>query len=63
LLVKPPFNIVLTYSLGTLGRELADRFKGKSSSEGVGIPVAAGLIVGEALIGVGYAIKYVLSAA
>jgi putative OPT family oligopeptide transporter len=58
-----PFNIVLTYSLGTLSRELADRFKGKSWSEGVGIPIAAGLIVGEALIGVGYAIKYVLSAA
>jgi len=58
-----PFNIVLTYSLGTLARELADRFKGKSWSEGVGIPIAAGLIVGEALIGVGYAIKYVLSAA
>jgi len=58
-----PFNIVLTYSLGTLSRELTDRFKGKSWSESVGIPVAAGLIVGEALIGVGYAIKYVLSAA
>ncbi|MEE8344183.1 MAG: OPT/YSL family transporter [Woeseiaceae bacterium] len=58
-----PFNIVLTYSLGTLSRELADRFKGKSWSESVGIPIAAGLIVGEALIGVGYAIKYVLSAA
>ena len=58
-----PFNIVLTYSLGTLSRELADRFKGKPWSEGVGIPIAAGLIVGEALIGVGYAIKYVLSAA
>lgn len=58
-----PFNIVLTYSLGTLCRELADRYKGESWSEGVGIPIAAGLIVGEALIGVGYAIKYVLSAA
>lgn len=58
-----PFNIVLTYSLGTLSRELADRYKGKSWSENVGIPVAAGLIVGEALIGVGYAIKYVVSAA
>jgi putative OPT family oligopeptide transporter len=58
-----PFNIVLTYSLGTLSRELADRYKGRSWSEGVGIPIAAGLIVGEALIGVGYAIKYVLSAA
>ena len=57
-----PFNIVLTYSLGTLARELADRYKGKSWSEGVGIPIAAGLIVGEALIGVGYAIKYVVSA-
>ncbi len=56
-----PFNIVLTYSLGTLGRELADRFKGKSWSENVGIPVAAGLIVGEALIGVGNAINVVLS--
>lgn len=58
-----PFNIVLTYSLGTLCRELADRYKGESWSEGVGIPIAAGLIVGEALIGVGYAIKYVLWAA
>jgi putative OPT family oligopeptide transporter len=58
-----PFNIVLTYSLGTLGRELADRFKGKSWSENVGIPIAAGLIVGEALVGVGNAIQIVLSAA
>jgi uncharacterized oligopeptide transporter (OPT) family protein len=58
-----PFNIVLTYSLGTLGRELADRFKGKAWSENVGIPIAAGLIVGEALVGVGYAIDIVLSSA
>ncbi|MEQ8208004.1 MAG: OPT/YSL family transporter, partial [Woeseia sp.] len=57
-----PFNIVLTYSLGTLARELCDRFRGKSWSENVGIPVAAGLIVGEALVGVGYAIVYVVSA-
>jgi putative OPT family oligopeptide transporter len=57
-----PFNIVLTYSLGTLCRELSDRYKGKAWSENIGIPVAAGLIVGEALIGVGYAIKYVLAA-
>ncbi|MEX0975885.1 MAG: OPT/YSL family transporter [Woeseia sp.] len=56
-----PFSIVLTYSLGTLGREFADRYKGKSWSEGVGIPIAAGLIVGEALVGVGYALNYVLS--
>ncbi|MDH3587492.1 MAG: OPT/YSL family transporter [Gammaproteobacteria bacterium] len=57
-----PFNIVLTYSLGTLSRELADRFKGKTWAEQVGIPVAAGLIVGEALVGVGDAILAVLTA-
>ena len=54
-----PFNIVLTYSLGTLSRELFDRFKGKGWSEQVGIPIAAGLIVGEALVGVGHAIGMV----
>jgi len=58
-----PFNIVLTYSLGTLARELADRYKGKSWSENVGIPIAAGLIVGEALVGVGHAIYIVVTAA
>ena len=58
-----PFNIVLTYSLGTLGREIADRKKGESWSENVGIPIAAGLIVGEALVGVGHAIYIVASAA
>jgi putative OPT family oligopeptide transporter len=58
-----PFNIILTYSLGTLARELSDRFKGESWSENVGIPIAAGLIVGEALVGVGHAINIVMSAA
>jgi putative OPT family oligopeptide transporter len=58
-----PFNIVLTYSLGTLGRELADRFKGKDWSDNIGIPIAAGLIVGEALVGVGNAIHAVFAAA
>jgi putative OPT family oligopeptide transporter len=58
-----PFNIVLTYSLGTLSRELADRFQGKIWAEQVGIPVAAGFIVGEALVGVGDAIWAVLAAA
>ena len=58
-----PFNIILTYSLGTLSREITDRVKGQTWSENVGIPVAAGLIVGEALVGVGHAIKIVMSAA
>ena len=50
-----PFNIVLTYSLGTATRVIVDRVKGHRFSEEVGIPVAAGLIVGEALVGVGNA--------
>jgi len=56
-----PFNIVLTYSLGTLARELSDRYAGKTWSEEMGIPIAAGLIVGEALVGVGDALRIVIS--
>lgn len=56
-----PFNIVLTYSLGTLAREISDRIKGNTWSEEVGIPIAAGLIVGEALVGVGNAAVIVLT--
>ncbi|MDH3284425.1 MAG: OPT/YSL family transporter [Acidobacteriota bacterium] len=51
-----PFNIVLTYSIGCLARMSADRWYGLRFAEDVGIPVAAGLIVGEALIGVGNAL-------
>lgn len=57
-----PFNIVLTYALGTLARVLADRYRGQRWSEDTGIPVAAGLIVGEALVGVGFAIYFVATA-
>ena len=56
-----PFNIVLTYSLGTLARELTNRYKGNTWSEEIGIPVAAGLIIGEALVGVGNALVIVFS--
>jgi putative OPT family oligopeptide transporter len=55
-----PFDIVLTYAIGTLLREIVDRTKGKSWSESKGIPIAAGLIVGEALVGVGKAV-YIIS--
>ncbi len=58
-----PFNIVLTYSLGTLARVVIDRIKGHRYSEDVGIPIAAGLIVGEALVGVGFAITKVIQGA
>jgi len=57
-----PFNIVLTYSIGTVLRLAADRKLGQSWSEEVGIPIAAGFIVGEALVGVGYAIVQVVNA-
>ncbi|WP_018693350.1 OPT family oligopeptide transporter [Algicola sagamiensis] len=51
-----PFSIVLTYSIGTALR-LATNWKyGERFAEEKGIPIAAGLIVGEALAGVGFAI-------
>jgi putative OPT family oligopeptide transporter len=55
-----PFSIVLTYSIGMLLRIILDWRKGPRFSEDVGIPIAAGFIVGEALIGVGFAVFYVL---
>lgn len=57
-----PFNIVLTYTIGTVLRVTLDRVKGSEFSENVGIPIAAGLIVGEALVGVGYALVQIASA-
>ncbi|UCH63695.1 MAG: OPT/YSL family transporter [Fidelibacterota bacterium] len=56
-----PFSIVLTYTIGTLLRLWSDWKLGKQWSEGVGVPVAAGLIVGEALVGVGFALYYVIA--
>jgi uncharacterized oligopeptide transporter (OPT) family protein len=51
-----PFNIVLTYTIGTILRILSDARLGQDFSEDVGVPLAAGLIVGEALIGVAYSL-------
>jgi uncharacterized oligopeptide transporter (OPT) family protein len=50
-----PFAIVLTYALGTLARVISDWRVGQRFADDIGIPVAAGLIVGEALVGVGFA--------
>jgi uncharacterized oligopeptide transporter (OPT) family protein len=47
-----PFDIVLTYTIGCLTRIAVDHLKGRHFVENVGIPIAAGLIVGEALVGV-----------
>jgi putative OPT family oligopeptide transporter len=57
-----PFNIVLTYSLGTLLRLVTNKQLGNSWAESTGIPIAAGLIVGEALVGVGFAITMIMGA-
>jgi len=56
-----PFNIVLTYSIGTMLREVSNRKYGTLWSDNVGIPIAAGFIVGEALVGVGNAINILTS--
>jgi putative OPT family oligopeptide transporter len=57
-----PFSIVLTYSIGTLIRVITDWKMGNEFAENVGIPISAGLIVGEALVGVGFAISMILGA-
>ena len=57
-----PFSIVLTYSIGTLLRVLSDWKLGEEFAESTGIPIAAGVIVGEALVGVGFAIYMILGA-
>ena len=51
-----PFSIVLTYTIGTILRLATDAWRGRRFSEQVGIPIAAGFIVGEALIGIGFAL-------
>ena len=51
-----PFDIVLTYTIGCLLRVLCNKIAGNRFAEEKGIPIAAGLIVGEALVGVGIAV-------
>ncbi|MBN1832055.1 MAG: oligopeptide transporter, OPT family [Deltaproteobacteria bacterium] len=55
-----PFNIVLTYTIGILLRLLSDWKMGHQWSEQYGVPAAAGLIVGEALVGVGFAVSFII---
>jgi uncharacterized oligopeptide transporter (OPT) family protein len=57
-----PFSIVLTYTIGCLMRIGVERAKGPRFVEDVGIPISAGLIVGEALVGVGNAFYQILFA-
>ncbi len=56
-----PFSIVLTYTLGTILRIVSDKMKGRHFSEQVGIPIAAGFVIGEGVIGVGFAVHSVIA--
>ncbi len=56
-----PFSIVLTYTIGTILRIVSDRYKGRHFSEQVGIPIAAGLIIGEGVVGVAFAVYAVIA--
>ncbi len=51
-----PFHIALTYTVGNVMRIVSDKVFGSKWSHECGIPIAAGLIVGEALVGVGNAL-------
>jgi putative OPT family oligopeptide transporter len=55
-----PFGIVLTYTFGVLVRVVLEKRRGARWCHDVGVPVAAGLIVGEALVGVTLALVQVL---
>ena len=54
-----PFQIALTYTVGNVLRIVSDKTLGAKWSHEYGIPIAAGLIVGEALVGVGNALRQV----
>ncbi|MBF0099234.1 MAG: OPT/YSL family transporter, partial [Magnetococcales bacterium] len=47
-----PFSITLTYGLGCLAQIRIEKWRGYAYSENVLVPWAAGMIIGEALIGV-----------
>ena len=57
-----PFSIVLTYTIGTVSRLATERLVGRTFIDDVATPVAAGLIVGEALVGVAFALYMVVKA-
>ncbi len=57
-----PFAIVLTYTFGCIARVITNRTMGVRWAEEFGIPIAAGLIIGEALTDVGIAFSKIISA-
>ena len=57
-----PFMYMIVFGFGGVLSILLGRWKGDRWAEDYGVPVAAGLIVGDALVGVGFAIVQVSSA-
>ena len=55
-----PFSITLGYGLGCLSQMLIARTKGEAFVENKLVPLAAGLIIGEALMGVGHAVYEIM---
>ena len=45
-----PLKYVLTYGLGCLANMIVGKIKGRSWAEDWGVPFAAGLVVGEAML-------------
>lgn len=58
-----PFSTVLTYSVGCGIRMIVDKTHGNRFVENTGIPIAAGLVIGESLVGVGNAFYQIFHAA
>jgi uncharacterized oligopeptide transporter (OPT) family protein len=56
-----PFEYMIVFGLGGVVSILVSRWKGPRFAEEKGVPLAAGLIVGDALVGVGFAIYKVAS--
>ncbi|MBF0462544.1 MAG: OPT/YSL family transporter [Magnetococcales bacterium] len=56
-----PFSITLTYGLGCLAHLYLERCRGYAFVENVVVPWAAGLIIGEALTGVGEALWHMVA--
>ena len=56
-----PFEYMIVFGIGGVTNIVITRWKGARFAEDKGVPLAAGLIVGDALVGVGHALYKVLS--
>ena len=56
-----PFEYMAVFGIGGIANIVARRFKGARFAEDQGVPLAAGLIVGDAVIEVIFAVKEVVA--